>query len=397
MAITIIQEPTGYISAHDALWHVVESTNRNIAGFQYIFDIYKDDVLLTRVKNAPYSGLKYGILNVGNIVRSTINQERFRGVYIHHEYNATFNYFTISAKTEVYFTEYNVRFGESTGTTIFPDIASGTYRAYNNYKTSRWSRQNSDISGNVFLTNRPRPFNYYKGHPIVFSVYPLLNQGEDNAIQLFYVNPPDNLLNGEILSYGNLNTFGFVPTGTNSYIEMYENVDFDEILIERIYLKQKCSKYKCHTIVFMNAYGGYDSATFVHGKLLMDNDKKKFEQSKWQINPYLDPFITDKTTWFQDEAGAFQSIVYNEGNKVYANTYKEKMELTSDLLSTEEYLWLGELINSTMVHYYDVDKREYYPVTITNNNYEYKNSLTNKSETLTITIEFGTTQNAQYR
>ena len=122
-----------------------------------------------------------------------------------------------------------------------------------------------------------------------------------------------------------------------------------------------------------------------------------FEQSKWQINPYLDPFITDKTTWFQDEAGAFQSIVYNEGNKVYANTYKEKMELTSDLLSTEEYLWLGELINSTMVHYYDVDKREYYPVTITNNNYEYKNSLTNKSETLTITIEFGTTQNAQYR
>jgi hypothetical protein len=73
------------------------------------------------------------------------------------------------------------------------------------------------------------------------------------------------------------------------------------------------------------------------------------------------------------------------------------MELTSDLLSTEEYLWLGELINSTTVYYYDVDKREYYPVTITNNNYEYKNSFTNKSETLTITIEFGTTQNSQYR
>ena len=95
----------------------------------------------------------------------------------------------------------------------------------------------------------------------------------------------------------------------------------------------------------------------------------------------------------------FGSSIYLEGNKTYASKYKEKMTLTSDILSTDEYNWLSELINSPQVYYvkYGVDDYMYLPVQITDNDYELKDDRINKADTLSVTIEFGIPQYTQFR
>lgn len=116
---------------------------------------------------------------------------------------------------------------------------------------------------------------------------------------------------------------------------------------------------------------------------MMSNEKKKFEQMRWALSGNQ---MVEKS-----------GLVYREGIKAYAVKYKERMMLTSDILSTGEYNWLSELVNSPQVYYYSTENGEYYPVQITESDYEFKDDRINKAETLSITIEFGVTQNTQYR
>jgi hypothetical protein len=88
---------------------------------------------------------------------------------------------------------------------------------------------------------------------------------------------------------------------------------------------------------------------------------------------------------------------YNEGSKVYAGSYKERMQLTSDILSTGEYDWLSELINSPLVYLLNSTTQEFYPVIITDTNYEFKDDRINKTDFLTVNIEFSIDNNVQFR
>jgi hypothetical protein len=88
---------------------------------------------------------------------------------------------------------------------------------------------------------------------------------------------------------------------------------------------------------------------------------------------------------------------YNEGSKVYAGSYKERMQLTSDILSTGEYDWLSELINSQLVYLLNSTTQEFYPVIITDTNYEFKDDRINKTDFLTVNIEFSIDNNVQFR
>ena len=63
MAITGFDNPTNYSSAHDDLWHVVESDNANTADFKYIFDFYVGTRQLLRAKVFPNPGNNNGYFN----------------------------------------------------------------------------------------------------------------------------------------------------------------------------------------------------------------------------------------------------------------------------------------------------------------------------------------------
>lgn len=370
MGITIHQAPTGYASAHEEVWHVVESTDKDLVGFQYVYDIYKGGQLLTRVKNFPYGPDGLGVLDVGNIIRSSLDTFDFPAFNLASFVNE------VVLGTDVFFTDYDIRYGQVSGTSeVSGNIASGTYRVYNNYKRSRWDKYSSEIVSGAFLTNRPSTSNYYAGEPLIASIYVAgadrsrhLTTNYGNAGKYYNTSGQYNL------GY----TFGILPvSGTIRFDLQNEN----DAVIDTLTFNQKCAKYETHTLVFINAFGAYDSFTFVHGKFMMTNEKKKFEQMRWQLSGNS---IAEKS-----------GMVYNETMKTYAVKYREKLMLTSDILSTGEYNWLSELINSPQVYYFK--NSEFYPVQITDTDYEFKDDRINKADTLSVTIEFSTSQNTQYR
>jgi len=370
MSITISQSPSGYKSAHEEVWHVIESTNKATAGFQYIFDIYKSGNLITRVKNSPYGTGKYGVLDLGNIVRATLDSSEIPNVDV-------FSFDTAEEMgAEEFWTEYDVRYGEVSGGVTTTNIASGTYRVYNNYNRSVWDRKQSEITGAMILSNRPTDSYWYEGEPVVMSVF--LPSGQTFARQEKY--------SGSVQSShthtgnGNAFVFGFNPSNDDTTFQLSGSVSG---VIGTRNFKKKCVKYDPYTLIFLNAFGAFDSFTFVHGKLFNDNEKKKFEQLKWTLSGGQ---MVDKSGY-----------VYNESSKVYAGKYSQKMQLTSDILSTGDYDWLAELINSPLVYLLDSDSQEFYPVMITDTNYEFKDDRINKADTLTVSIEFSAKNNIQFR
>lgn len=370
MSITIHQSPTGYASAHSELWHVVESTNKNVTGFQYVFDIYKGGNLVTRVKNTPYGSNKVGVLDVHNIVRASLPSSIGADV-------DAFSFDTVQELgQDVFWTDYDVRYGEVSGGVTTANIASGTHRVYNNYQRPAFDEKQSDITGAMILSNRPTESVWYAGHPVFISAfYP--------SGQTFY---RQERVNGSITNTynntgnGNAFVFGYLPTSNNSTLEISGSVSG---LIGSINFKKKCSKYDAHTLVFLNAFGAYDSFTFVHGKKMMNNEKKRFEQLKWSLSGNT---MVEKS-----------GRLYNESNKVYAGEFGINMQLTSDILSSNEYKWLAELINSPLVYYFNVNTEDYYPVMITDTNYEFKDDRINKTDFLIVNIEFSDKTTTQFR
>jgi hypothetical protein len=87
--------------------------------------------------------------------------------------------------------------------------------------------------------------------------------------------------------------------------------------------------------------------------------------------------------------------VYNEQKSTYSSTFSEKLKLTTDFLTDTEYTWLSELVLSPLVY---IEEDGYFlPVTIGQNNYEFKKRVNDKLTPLAIEIEYGGTYNAQYR
>jgi hypothetical protein len=373
MAITIKSFPqaSGYVSAHEDVWHVADSTNKNIPGFKYLFDIYKGAELLTRIANSPYGDDQYGVLNVGNIVRSSLQTSNIGDLDMTTAFNGSFG--VINAGADYWWGEYDVRYGEICGTTTLENDASGTYRVYNTYNRHPMHKAGTALgSGTVFLTNRPDESYYYSGEPVVLTINgKRVTAGENLLIKVG--GSTRTITAADAMHYFSLNSLSSDAT---------VSIETTGAVLATKKLNAKCSKYTPCTLIFLNAYGGWDSFTFVNGNVFTDNEKKKFERSEWALNGFN---MTDRT-----------GKVKYEGMKTYGVKFKTKMKLTTDILNTDEYKWLFELIVSPLVYIWDKDASLLHPVQITDTNYEIKDSLKNKAEFLEVNIDVYD-QNTQYR
>jgi hypothetical protein len=352
----------------------VDSSHKNTDGFKYIFDIYKSNTLLARIRNSPYGDDKYGIIDVHNIVRSQLPNNKI----------INFDPFSFDTaaffSTDILFTDYSVRYGEISGGVLSANLASGTYRAWNNYNRPPYDNKTSQITGAMVLSNRPTDIVFYSepNAPIVISAY--YPSGQTFVRQ--------ERVNGTITnSYSDSGNnsgviYGYTPTSERAVLEISGSVAG---MLKSYNVKRKCAKYDTHTLLFLNAYGAWDSFTFVHGKKTFDNQKKKFQTQNW----YLDP---GPIAMYNREQRPFL-----ESSKYYTSDYSIKMQLTSDILSTDDYDWLAELVNSPQVYYLDITTEDFIPVMITDTNYEFKDERVNKAETLIVNIEFSERINTQYR
>lgn len=388
MAITVLQAPaaSGYISAHEDVWHVVNSTQKNQPGFRYIFNISKSGSLLTSIQTSPYPGFKFGALNVGNIVRSTLKFAPISSVDLTTNWKNSPPVETFG--NDYFFTDYTAEYIESYGGGNYL-VASGTYRVYNTY--NRHPLHGADLKLNqdntALYTNRPDTSYYYQGEPVIIS-----GKYKDsfNRPNNYYLD--DNGSNFETIEadegldgYNRLVLNGFTSN------EMYLFVGFgdQDIYETKIFLK-KCSKYKVYTLAFINSFGAWDSFTFHSGEIMMENEKKKYDTNEWQL------FGQDMGGLVIGQFLNRGTNAYNEKTKIYASEFKTKMKLTSDVLNTEEYKWLFELIVSPLVYIYDKDNSVFHPVQITDTNYNMKDSTKNKAEVLEVNIDVYK-QNTQFR
>ena len=384
MAITIksVPQASGFVSAHEDVWHVVDSDNKNVSGFKYLFDIYKGSDLLTRISNSPYGTDKYGVLNVGNIVRSGLQTNNIADLDLATKYTVSFT--PINAGADFWFTEYNVVYGEICGVTnlgapnIIEDLASGICRVYNTYNRHTLHGSGAALSsGTVFLSNRPEESYFYDDEPVVFSINSKrFTQG--SSISLTVTTAEDGL-SANITAIDGMHYFSINKAPADFTLTLTDS-SLQTVGVRKG--KKRCSKYKPYTLIFLNAYGGWDSFTFVNGNILTDNEKKRFEKTKWQLSGFN---MIERN-----------AKVVNEGMKTYGVKFKTKMKLTSDILNSDEYKWLFELIVSPLVYIWDKAASRLYPVQITDSNYEIKNSLQTKSEFLEVNIDVYD-QNTQYR
>ena len=385
MAITIKSAPqaSGFVSANEDVWHVVDSTNKNVIGFKYIFDIYKGANLLTRITNSPYGNDGYGVINVGNIVRSAVAVDTIGDLNLTTPYNNSIN--ELNGASDYWWGQYVVNYGEVCGVTnlgepiILADLASGTHRVYNTYNRHEIHGAGAALSsGTVFLTNRPDESYFYEDEPVIFSVNnKRFTIGSNYAIIVSDANAGGISATKQAID-------GMVYFSVNKCLVDFEvkvGLDAFNIFATKKLIK-RCSKYKPYTLIFLNAYGAWDSFTFVNGNILTENEKKRFEQMEWRLNGFN---MVNKN-----------GKVRYEGMRTYGVDFKTKMKLTTDLLSTEEYKWLFELIVSPLVYLWDKDSSLLHPVQITDTSYEMKNSLQNKAETLDVNIDVYK-QNTQYR
>ena len=124
MAITVNSVPATYPSMHEDLWFVASSTNVGVTNFKFVYDVYINGAQVSRNKIFPSPSAEgsYGVFNASPMVRAYVT-----------------NYFEPSGNTVLMASndkikvDYQVRIGEEVSGTVTPNLASGSYSAYNYY------------------------------------------------------------------------------------------------------------------------------------------------------------------------------------------------------------------------------------------------------------------------
>lgn len=387
MAYTIKAVPPQYSSVHDNLIYTVAYPERvadpvTYVNFKYIADVYVNGVVVATIRKVPNPSTGIGIFDIGQTVRNYMalafnpgtgvvaqqlgSTEFYLTIQVkfgeEYNYNSTFDLLIDSAR--VFFNNYNGR---------LIGVTSSLAPLTNKVVSTR------SLNGNTTLLTSP--YNFISYFPIVgtavnFIVTPT---GGGSVYSTTFTPSAANVL--QVLNVSpvaiNAASPGTINASTTSYtVQIGSQTYTFEIICEPLY-----TVYPVH---FLNKYGGFETKLFskVSRKTY---PVKKSDYGKLAYNVDSNGVVTTKNS----------NGVYNETRSVYASQFEEKMVLNSDFITDQEYIWLAELVFSPMV--YLEDGGYFFPVKITDSNYEPKKVINDDLTNLTINLEFGNQLNTQYR
>lgn len=387
MAFTIKAVPPAYSSIQDDLIYTVafpEHTSDSVTypNYKFIGDVYVGATLVARIKKVQDPITAIGIFNVGQIVRNYVNAlfDPMGGSLVAQELgDGQFN-ITVT-----------MHFGEEYGFNAFLDQVVDASRVFfNNYN----GRLVGNLSSLIPLTNKVASNRPAKGQTFLTSAYNFISYFPISTASIgITVTPsgggtafsdvivPSAAFNLQVfnVSPGALNAAhpGTINAATTSYTVRIGGQTYTyKIICEAMY-----QPYMIH---FLNQYGGFDSKIF--GKV----SRRSFDITKTDFGKL--PYTVDgdgNVNYFSSNG------VYNENRSVYSSQYTEKITLNSDLLTDVEYVWLADLLLSPMI--YIEDGGYFFPIQISDTNYEPKKAVNDDLTNLTINIEYGKQLNAQYR
>jgi hypothetical protein len=411
MAITIQSSPAPYSSMHDDLWYVSSSTNVNAAGvtaFKFVYDVFVNGAQVSRTKVYPSPSAEgsYGIFNPSPMIRSFVT-----------------NYFEPSgssilvASNDKIKVDSQIRIGEeyvSGGNLLtFTNLASGALSAYNYYPP---------LFADILFTNEDNPLvlsDYYDNLLIENFTDDWLTERDTNNITIEYgdnfyatffrvtagsysakidvLSEAGSILDsasGSITFSGQMNLFNCSAASINTFAGrslITESAYGYDVYIKlgaaesrKLRFTQKCyPKFRQYNLNFLNRLGGWDTMKFA----LVNRRSSEFTKTSYRKNEY------------QLSGNAMTNIdaynKYNESTVNYAIQHKDMFHLISDWVSQQDYEWLAQLMSSSIV-YMEV-QGAFFPVTISNNNYQYKLESADKLFNFEIDIEVSKYVNSQFR
>jgi hypothetical protein len=386
--MTITSAPTPYNSAHgDVIYTVSETAHTSdpttYPNYKFVGDVYIGATLVARIKKVPDPVTGIGIFNIGQIIRN----------YLSAAFNPDpSNILAQRMGNGEFSIQVTMKFGEEYSFTLFTNILVDDPREFFNSYNGRLNGADSDLLPTRFVSDRPTTspvrcdstFNLIPYLPssitpidITISSY---DYGDSFVNSFVYTFTPV-LYELAILNFAesviNNESTGFI----NDTIKYYTaNIG---AFTYRFDIDCECT-YDTYTLHFLNKYGGFESKDFTKvSRKTISIEKKDFGKL---------PYTVDGSGVVSYKSS---NNVYNESRSVYSSLFKEKMSLNSDLLTDAEYRWLQQLVVSPMV--YIQDSGFFYPVVISENNYEPKMYVNDELTNLTLNIEYGVTENAQFR
>lgn len=389
MSISSLLSPSGEPSVQDSLWHIALSTNSGQTDFKYVFDIYNGTNQLIRVKLFPDPTNGRGYFDAGPIVRNEITYDWFKPVS---GYAQTMELPQPNVSGQIAVT-YNVRVGEDWSGVTTLNMASGNVTAYN-WTPPLFKRRQQDTStfGNYkWFTNRPKLLKCKLDEPLYIPYratgstyqFTLKTYGFNNSLITTY--------NATISPKSSTNPYLQLNVGTEAVNASLTNAIDENVMYytlqqgtgELLTIYVDCDpRYESVNLVFMNAYGMFDTARFnLASRLTMDVERKSFEKNGLTFNNTSVGYYTN----YYDV-----NNVYNETKINYGSKANWSYNLTMDYPTDEEYQWLAELMVSPQI--YALIDGDFYPVTIKNTNYEYSTYQNNKLKVLQVDIEMNQTR-----
>jgi hypothetical protein len=393
MAIEIKSNPANYSSAHgDLLFVVYEATKANdpvtYPDYKYVADIYIGTEFAARLRAFPRPDNKMGVFNIGANVREYLS--------------STLSAAASQLKCQVlglgeFNIEVTVKFGEEYNYTTYTNLTVDSARVYYNHYNAKRDGANTVLDNyvNKAATIRPVPTPVYES--AVFNLLPYFLSGTsiDLEIKSFL---PNGTLQGTYtttlspLTTNTLQHFNFSPLVINlsspglivSGLTGFYRVSFDSFSTYKQFNLVCEPRYEVFTMHFMNRFGGFESRNFTKvSRKTIEIDRKEYARSPYEIDMSGVVSYTNSNN------------AYHESRSVYGSLYREKMTLNTDLLTDAEYMWLGDLVVSPLAYIEILGY--FYPVVITETNYEYRKQINDKLTNLTINIEFGDQLNTQLR
>lgn len=398
MALSLLYNPDDYFSAHgDLIFTLLEDTkpfaSSTYPDYKYVCDVYVDSVLAARLKSFPRPDDKIGVFNIGNVIRNYLS----------------INFAPVAANLRAqqvgenaFYVNVICRFGEEYGFTTYSNLIIDSQRSYFNHYNGRLIGQSTILSDYLDKVISLRPYATPVYRNAAYCFIPFLPT-DDTTINLIIKSYSGGTLadtttqpfTPTALSSNEQQLFNVSPAAINAAVPgfissfiTYYTVEFNttNITDDSIYrFNIVCeSMHEVFTIHFLNRFGGFESKDFTKvSRRRIEIEKKDFGSSAYAITSGGQP------EYFNSQK------VYKETRSVYAGGWKEKMVLNSDLLTDAEYIWLEDLILSPLAYVQIGDY--FYPIKITESNYEPKKNVNDGLTNLTINIEYGDRFNTQYR
>lgn len=373
MAVTLYGTEDGYPSFNDELYYVATSTNSTASNFKYIFDIKIGGALVSRLRVFPDPASGKGICNVATIVRN------YWGSYFVNEGEDIFVPYNGNGNT----IEYVIEVGEDINGSVTPNLASGTFKAYNfvppvfrNYFISYYAN-----SVNRFITNRDITQLTYNSTEQLYLTFGQL--APQNRVVTFNngvtsVNSTINFQNIAMLNLSpaainNQAGSGFISDNTQRWTV---TINGYTAVVNRV-----CNQYTKAVLHFLNKFGGFDTFPFrLVNRESRNVERKQYQQKDW----FLEGNAMSQTNG-RKLAG---------GNIQFAVKEKVSYSLNSDFVNENDYTWLRELVTSPEIY---MEKGGFFfPAIVSQNNWTEKIRRTDKLFNLSIGIDLMET-NSQYR